>query len=709
MKKNTSGKHVRKAWLLLLALVLALGAAPGLIGAEASYAGMDPKVSALSGSGDDQNLGSKTIDLSSGAYQTTDGNEIVGISVFFYGLWYYEKSVGLEDSGANECVDLDQDGVNDISIAFDETTKVQALTGTKLSGSYTRTLKTATKNALREEGAPYYESITIKFPSKVQDLSKATVTGLSAKTYTGKAITPSPKVVLGGKTLTKGTDYTVKYSNNINVGTATVAITGKGNYTGTVKKTFKITALNLAAEAAKTTVSGLAAKTYTGAALKPVPTVKALVGGSTATLKVDTDYTVTYANHTNAGTAKVTITGKDNFTGTLTKTFTINPASLTGAAVSGIKASYEYTGSAITPVPTVKLGNKALKSGTDYTVTYANHTAAGTATVTITGKGNYTGKITKTFQITKPEPTYTRIYGIDRYATSLAIADELKKELGVAKFSTICVADGVNYPDALAGAYFAYKNQAPIVDIRQNAPTGPQTMNAINYVKNNLKTGGNVYILGGTGSVPESVEASLKKAGFKVTRLWGMNRYTSNLEILKASKIPAGMDFIVATGTDFADALTASATGKPVLLVVGSKLTAEQRAYLAGAGVKSFTILGSTNEVAAEIANELKGFAPVTRIGAVNVYDRSIAVAKKYFPGTQENINLADGRNFPDALCGGPLATKKGGPLFLTDGSAAVNAKIQAYAKAANTNKATIYGGPASVSDETAKYILSVN
>ena len=99
----------------------------------------------------------------------------------------------------------------------------------------------------------------------------------------------------------------------------------------------------------------------------------------------------------------------------------------------------------------------------------------------------------------------------------------------------------------------------------------------------------------------------------------------------------------------------------------------------------------------------------MSRIGAVNVYDRSIAVAKKYFPGTQENINLADGRNFPDALCGGPLATRKGGPLFLTDGSTTVNAKIRAYTKAAKTMKATVYGGPASVSDASARYILGID
>ena len=164
----------------------------------------------------------------------------------------------------------------------------------------------------------------------------------------------------------------------------------------------------------------------------------------------------------------------------------------------------------------------------------------------------------------------------------------------------------------------------------------------------------------------------------------------------------------VTTGTGFADALTASATGKPVLLVVGNALTADQKAYLAGAGAKSFTIVGSTNEVSEAIATQLKAYAPVIRLGAVNVYDRCLAVAKKYFPGTQTHINLADGRNFPDALCGGPLAALKGGPLFLTDGSNAVGAKIHAYCVAAKTVKATVYGGPASVAEETARYVLGI-
>ena len=79
----------------------------------------------------------------------------------------------------------------------------------------------------------------------LKDISSATVTGLGAKAWTGSQVTPEVTVKLDGKTLTKGTDYTVAYANNVSAGTATVTITGKRDYTGTVKKTFTIKKPNL--------------------------------------------------------------------------------------------------------------------------------------------------------------------------------------------------------------------------------------------------------------------------------------------------------------------------------------------------------------------------------------------------------------------------------------------------------------------------------
>ena len=149
-------------------------------------------------------------------------------------------------------------------------------------------------------------------------ISKASVT-LSTSTYAydGKTKTPSVTVKVNGKTLKKDTDYTVSYSNNTKVGTATVKITGKGNYTGSVSKTYSIKN-----NFKKATVSGISTKAFTGKNITQSITVK--YNGKT--LKNGTDYTVSYSNNKEIGTATVKIAGKGSCTGTITKTFKINPA-----------------------------------------------------------------------------------------------------------------------------------------------------------------------------------------------------------------------------------------------------------------------------------------------------------------------------------------------------------------------------------------------
>ena len=149
-------------------------------------------------------------------------------------------------------------------------------------------------------------------------ISRASVT-LSTSTYAydGKAKTPFVTVKVGGKTLKKDTDYTVSYSNNTKVGTATVKITGKGNYTGSVSKTYSIKN-----NFKKATVSGISTKAFTGKNITQSITVK--YNGKT--LKNGTDYTVSYSNNKKIGTATVKIAGKGSYTGTVTKTFKINPA-----------------------------------------------------------------------------------------------------------------------------------------------------------------------------------------------------------------------------------------------------------------------------------------------------------------------------------------------------------------------------------------------
>ncbi|WP_028509111.1 fibronectin type III domain-containing protein [Ruminococcus sp. NK3A76] len=135
--------------------------------------------------------------------------------------------------------------------------------------------------------------------------------------------------------------------------------------------------------------------TYTGKACKPA----AKVTYGSKTLKEGTDYTLSYKNNTNTGTATVTATGKGKYKGTVSGSFTVKRASVANANVAFSSLTFPYTGSKIKPTPTVKVGSNTLTLGKDYTLSYTNNINIGIASVKITGTGNYSGSVTKTFTI----------------------------------------------------------------------------------------------------------------------------------------------------------------------------------------------------------------------------------------------------------------------------------------------------------------------
>lgn len=136
---------------------------------------------------------------------------------------------------------------------------------------------------------------------------------------------------------------------------------------------------------------------YTGQPIKPAVTVML---DYAATLRPGVDYTVTYKNNVNAGTASVVVAGKGNYGGTATETFNISALSLYDASISKI-AIQDYTGKAIKPVPAVKVAGKTLKNGRDFTLKYYGNKRVGTAMVDVVGKGNYTGSRSANFTIAK--------------------------------------------------------------------------------------------------------------------------------------------------------------------------------------------------------------------------------------------------------------------------------------------------------------------
>ena len=255
----------------------------------------------------------------------------------------------------------------------------------------------------------YAGTLTKTFTIAAADIETAKINDIADQTYTGSALEPKVIVTYGEQDdayeLKADEDYTVAYEDNVTAGTATVTVTGKGNYAGTLTKTFTIAAADI--KTAK--ISDIADQTYTGSAFEPEVTVTYGEQDDAYELKADEDYTVAYDDNVAAGTATVTVTGKGNYAGTLTKTFTIAAADIKAAKISAV-ADQAYTGAAITPEVTVIYGNQnavKLIAGTDYTVSYGNNVFVGTATITVTGKGNYAGTLTQTFTIVAPAPAPT--------------------------------------------------------------------------------------------------------------------------------------------------------------------------------------------------------------------------------------------------------------------------------------------------------------
>ena len=348
-------------------------------------------------------------------------------------------------------------------------------------------LKTGTGYVTVTASANGYNSVSkdVKIVVSKKSLNNGLLTlSETSYVYDGTYKKPAATVTLDGKVLQAGKDYTISYRNNLNVGVATVIATGMGDYTGYTSKNFTITKRAMAGG----TVSVASSVSFTGSNITPSVTVKA----AGRTLTSGTDYTVSYSNNKNVGTASVYVYGKGNYSGTLSAKFDILPAKqqiqkletrykgfyidwaqkgsatgydveysvnsnmsgavskhltankpdtltisglsgdktyyvrvrsytnrngkvyygawsdvksiktanndITKATVSGISTK-AFTGKAITQNVTVKVGGTVLKNGTDYTVSYSNNKKVGKATVKITGKGKYGGVITKTFKI----------------------------------------------------------------------------------------------------------------------------------------------------------------------------------------------------------------------------------------------------------------------------------------------------------------------
>lgn len=298
-----------------------------------------------------------------------------------------------------------------------------------------------------------------------------------------------------------------------------------------------------------------------------------------------------------------------------------------------------------------------------------------------------------------------RIYGNTRYETAQKIADspELNEWRSAdGKFESVIVAAGLDFPDAVAGSALAVKEKAPILLVNSNDISA-----TVEYIRNNVAEDGHVYILGGTGAVPVSFETAMDSLSqtIEVTRLGGLNRYETDLQILDQLEVQDGDEIIVATGMDYADSLSASSTGKPIL-IVGNQLTDTQKAFFASHQSSSVVIVGGTGAVNETVEKEIAsyvGVSNITRKGGANRYETSALVAEYFTPNATRAV-LAYGLNFPDGLCGGPIAYMTDSPLILVTDAA--NAQAMEYMNKHEIHNGITIGGPALISDATVHSIF---
>jgi putative cell wall-binding protein len=267
---------------------------------------------------------------------------------------------------------------------------------------------------------------------------------------------------------------------------------------------------------------------------------------------------------------------------------------------------------------------------------------------------------------------YTRVAGIDRYATASSVAADAFPTGA----QTAIIARGDAFADALAGAYLAglQTGGAPVLlTTTASVPDATKTRLAAMSTKN-------VILLGGTGAISTAAEQDLAKT-YTVTRVAGTNRYDTAAKIAQTTStlgvgtLSGDKTAIVANGEVYADALAAGPVSYsqrfPILLTRAGDLPAESKAALTALGIKHVVIVGGTTAVSDAVDAALKANGATTeRVAGTTRYETATKVAdfslSKLTGWSTTAADLATGEGFADALAGGPAAGRSNRSILLT-------------------------------------------
>lgn len=281
-----------------------------------------------------------------------------------------------------------------------------------------------------------------------------------------------------------------------------------------------------------------------------------------------------------------------------------------------------------------------------------------------------------------------RLYGNNRYETSIAIS-----KAGFTQASTVIIASGLDFPDALAASSLSKLKDAPILLTKKEA-LDPITITEIKRLKATQ-----ALLIGGTGIISTDIENQLKELKISFTRIGGTDRYDTSKKVAEITGVKNGI--IIAGDSDFPDALSiapiASMKAMPILLSPKDALNPNIGAFIKDKNIPVSYLVGGTGVLNESIAGTVPNSK---RLSGVDRYSTNLSINTEFAGKLSfDTIYLASGNDFPDALGGSALAAKKNSLIFLTDENKISEATIN-FIKSKKVKHVVILGGTGAISQD---------
>lgn len=294
-----------------------------------------------------------------------------------------------------------------------------------------------------------------------------------------------------------------------------------------------------------------------------------------------------------------------------------------------------------------------------------------------------------------------RIGGSDRYDVSVAIS----KQNFPSTVSTVYIATGMNYPDALSAAPAAAKVGAPLLLVP------PDSLPASIRTELERLQPSEIVVVGGPASVSPAVYTALTALTTTISRMTGIDRYEASRNVTADAFADGATIAYIATGETFPDALSASAAagslGAPVILLPGYKSTldAATATLIADLGITDIRITGGPASVTPALESQIAAIPGVTSVRRLSGADRFYVSGNTNRDAftSSSRVYLASGLNYPDALSGAAVAGAQDAPLYVIPSTCIPSYVLQDIISLGAT-RMTVLGGSGSVSSSVMQF-----